>query len=967
ISEVICLHTYLETAPRSTDLASLPNNKAIFQGTQTVHCSKETHTMLRRFLRSSASEDDGTTANNVAAGRTSVVSEGEASAATATSRVSNTLSTASFLETVTGAMGGHQRATSTGSAGPSTSFKAHEKLKDVVANTMKVEELMNFDACVEAADSQASTSTGRMDPSTALMDPSVLVSAEGEMLIIPHHQHEEFEVSKSSSPETEEQTFQRAAKAFWKNSQVDELGEEYQSAVFLGHDLHHNGDKALNGFSAKGWSPAAASLSLKQTTDAMENLEKCVETLVQCKRSMASTEQKFADKLNAAVVDAPQLKEKQIKSYQKFLKNTFPEEKRLEISSGRVGPLSSSGSTVQVAMVALQMYYAATTELDMEVASSLTHPDGGLTKLQKARGIAEERVKNRQIALQEMLRRSKAMEEQLISCKDEAKRKWDQVHATEMKVTQLVEEKRMERNRLREHQRLQQIKEGVSQDSSAKTSEIWDIVNAATAEMDGFAPMDIPQLPMQRSLSHDSADNKSGDEGSEDLESTQKALEARMEMEEMRYELEEELGLPYLRREAMSAEEAVENVANSLLSVLSNYDTCRRSARLAAETCLVSIGEAQAACIRSIVQMERASINERLQQLEELENAANEIDVRADMRQYIATDKSLPGGPSFLGDDEDGGVASALAVLNDHTDGDMAAEANRERALSRSERSGSEADEDLDDASVTPEFLELSVEVFFQNSPLYLSTSTVNEKKKKALEEFETTVSKLCQVGNDKSNKSRSRRSTICYTINAKRSSHSQIHSQQQFDGLCKVFTAVLNGCATDYRGVTNAKVLMNLSQHFYFQGENSNDDSLPKTYVKNRIMGHRMWEKDEFWDSALNQAVGESLTHSGVMANFERASSKIVTTTNKKRSEWTQTHKTRWHDLSIKERYEAASQVHAVVFAQLGAMSHTMMEFGCGLERTSAFVRRMSIQNRLPMSQRTGLLRHLIQSGKEN
>jgi hypothetical protein len=917
--------------------------------------------MLRRFLRSSAStiEDDN---SNGATRASATTSEGEASTTTATNtaRVS---STSSFLESVTVAMN-QQRASS---SGPSTSWKAHEKLKDVLANTMKVEELMNFDGCVEAADAQASTSTGRLDPLTGLVDPSVLVSTEGELLIIPHQHDEELEQANSSSTETEEQKFQRAAKAFWHNSQVDELGEEYHSAVFLGHDLHHNGDKILNGFSAKGWSPAAASLALKQSTDAMATLESCVDTLVQSKRAMAAIEQKIADKLTAAVVDAPQLTEKQIKIYQKFLKNTFPEEKRLEIPSGRVGPLSSSGATVQVAMAALQMYYSATTELDMELSSSLTHPDGALTKLRRAKAVAEERVKNRQIALQEMLRRSKAMEVELITCKEEAKKKWDQVHATEMKVTELVEERRMERNRLRERQRLQQIKEDVSQDSSTNTSEIWDIVNAAAAEMDegSFAPMDIPQLPLQRTFSHDSTD-KSGDEGSEDLESTQKSLESRLEMEELRYELEEELGLPYLRREAMSAEEAVENVANSLLSVLSNYDTCRRSARLAAETCLVSAGEAQAACIRSIVQMERASINERLLQLEELENAAKEIDIRADMQQYIATDKTLPGGPSFLGDDEDGGVASALAVLNDHTDGDMAAEANRERALSRSDGSMAESEENSDDDSVTPEFLEECVEIFFHNNPLYKSTAPASEKKTKVTHDFEATVAKLCKVGSDKSYKSRSRRSTICYTINAKRSSHTKIQSKLQFDGLCKVFTAVLDGCSTDNRSVTNAKVLMNLSQHFYCQDENQSDGEIPQIYIQSHIMSHPMWEKDEFWDSALNQAVGESLTHSGVMANFERASSKIVTTTNKKRSEWTQTHKTRWHDLSIKERYEAASQVHAVVFAQLGAMSHTMMEYGCGLQRTSSFVRRMSIQNRLPMSQRTGLLRHLIQSGKE-
>ena len=110
--------------------------------------------------------------------------------------------------------------------------------------------------------------------------------------------------------------------------------------------------------------------------------------------------------------------------------------------------------------------------------------------------------------------------------------------------------------------------------------------------------------------------------------------------------------------------------------------------------------------------------------------------------------------------------------------------------------------------------------------------------------------------------------------------------------------------------------------------------------------------------DEALSQQITESLTHSGVMTNFER---QRESTDFRRKSEWTQTRKTKWYDLSFKERNEAASQVHAVVFAQLGALAHSMIELGCGLERSCAFVRRMSIRNQLPSSQRTMLLLHLM------
>jgi hypothetical protein len=128
-------------------------------------------------------------------------------------------------------------------------------------------------------------------------------------------------------------------------------------------------------------------------------------------------------------------------------------------------------------------------------------------------------------------------------------------------------------------------------------------------------------------------------------------------------------------------------------------------------------------------------------------------------------------------------------------------------------------------------------------------------------------------------------------------------------------------------------------------------------------LIGHPLWEEDEFWDQALYQCVAESLTHSGVMQNYERASSRQGK--NSGNSEWSQQKKLLWHDLNHAERSEAATQVHAVVFAQLGALAHSMMEFGCGTKRACAFVRRMCVRNQLPISQRSMLLSHLM--GKKN
>jgi hypothetical protein len=42
--------------------------------------------------------------------------------------------------------------------------------------------------------------------------------------------------------------------------------------------------------------------------------------------------------------------------------------------------------------------------------------------------------------------------------------------------------------------------------------------------------------------------------------------------------------------------------------------------------------------------------------------------------------------------------------------------------------------------------------------------------------------------------------------------------------------------------------------------------------------------------------------------------------------------------------------------------LSHSMIEFGCGLEQSCALVRRMAVQNQLPVSQRAMLLEHLVE-----
>ena len=117
----------------------------------------------------------------------------------------------------------------------------------------------------------------------------------------------------------------------------------------------------------------------------------------------------------------------------------------------------------------------------------------------------------------------------------------------------------------------------------------------------------------------------------------------------------------------------------------------------------------------------------------------------------------------------------------------------------------------------------------------------------------------LCKTGNDKSSAGRSPRSTICYALNAKRSSNARIPTAIQFDGICRVFEALLNGCTTEHdSGVSIAKMCMMLSQTFYLDelrpiGDDDADDANDasresRVYVKSRLHNHSLWENDTFW-----------------------------------------------------------------------------------------------------------------------
>jgi len=620
----------------------------------------------------------------------------------------------------------------------------------------------------------------------------------------------------------------------------------------------------------------------------------------------------------------------------------------------QAGPLLFPGSSLHEAFVAMDQYHSKVAQGDARRwrKASLTtgglpsNDDGALPSVQQAAKRAGERAARREKGIMDMQLILAEAELILKTRKDGTKKLWFQVHKGEAEVNRRLEEMTRERSRQREHTRRKEENErqaaisGGTLESTVTQQEIWELVNQAAADMDGmsFAPTGLPAPkstgPIDKSITPQKSTNSS------DKHSPGHSL--LVDANDARERIEDELGLNRIRIAAVEAEEDIKDTAGALLNVLSVNDTTKRSACIAAEACLLSSATAQANCLRSLVKIERASIAERLQLIERLEQKINAINVRKDLNKFIEHDKAkVPLGSTRTGEDDDGGIASALAVLNSHSEGISGVGVAGNAEMSSFSGWG---DDDVMDEIVDREALEAGVEELFTRG------KTVDSKKLGA------SVQILVKAVGEKSVRARSYRASTCYAINQHRGRNTKIYHEEQFEGLCQVLDSLLTGCDRESADVASAKMIMMLAQTFYITRETGGEGSeakVKRSYPNEKICNHSIWSDEDFWVQALFQCVTESLSQSGVILRVRVKKSESP-------------RKMKWHDLSLDERAEAASQVHAVIFAQLGALAHSMIEFGCTVEQAIAFVRRLSVRHQLPLSQRTMLLSHLTQnSGK--
>jgi hypothetical protein len=353
-------------------------------------------------------------------------------------------------------------------------------------------------------------------------------------------------------------------------------------------------------------------------------------------------------------------------------------------------------------------------------------------------------------------------------------------------------------------------------DPNVSEADIWEMVKGVTSMEDFEHTGYSPQVPRKSPTKNPGAEN----------DSMLKQVAALSLSPTSRSEIEKLSDIHDMRTAAIAADELVEDAAGSLLNVMSKQDTTMRSARVASEACLLSECNAAHDCLRSLVAIERAALEKRTQKLKALEAAVEAIDVRKDIDSYIQKDKLTVGGSSRARDDDDGGIAAALAVLNSHGDGtNDNNRSNIERPICF--RGWSEGGDSGGDDEIDPDYVGDTVRSLFKDD-----TATVNDGGK-SNEEGNDAVSRVCGALMSKSYLGHTGRQAVLYELNNQRSIKTEVKDIYKFNALCQIFNAFLSGCGSDGLDVSNTKMLMILSQTFYFE---------------NKISGHRVWTEDDFW-----------------------------------------------------------------------------------------------------------------------
>lgn len=783
------------------------------------------------------------------------------------------------------------------------------------------------------------------------------------------------------------------------------LSEEYESAVITGNDLTPNGDYDSNGFSATGWDMDAATVALSSSRDVLAGMSNFLETLATCRKQEAICVRAAVETLGDVRVQLERryyerrrmgpmvLSETKLSAAIEAMEEYYVQSSDCELERWKMACSSSCSSSPLQARTSSsveprnELHYSNDNErvdINYDANCGRRKPSeliyGMLPQLQTATTKATSRTLEREHALSDM--RSKLLECETILREQKvwASSQWKRVAEEESNIDRLYAIKKMEQHEFYEGQRrkklLQEEEEGDGVEGASSSvhhstnevsdirieeeeplsKEVWMMVQNVTTSMEDFGHTGYSPKARTRKAGESSSNSEISSQRRREQQLLHQQSSSTPSKIITRADVERESEIQDLKMVAQAADEAVEDAAGKLLNTMSKGDTTLRSARLAAESCLLSECNAARNCLRSLVAVERASLQDRLRQLDILEKAVNEIDVRKDIDNYIKSDKAISGGWSRDGEEDGGGIAAALAVLNSH--GENSVNANSPRKYRNIERPsyfegwaepGGDGEAEGDDDEVEPEIFGEVINMLFGDCPTRDSVAGFSDeqcigsggsKDNPTRHNLPPNDSKIETASNAlRAKQGSNHRKSILYELNNQRSKKTWVEGRANFDALCRLFDAFLSGCGREPSDVSNAMMLMILSQTFYIEdrtcdegnnhgkvcddGSSTRRDRKSRIYVKSTICHHEIWNDEDFWDQAVYQCVSESLSKSGVLMNYVK-----LATDDENYITGRQPRCIKWHDLSPDEYAVAATQVHSVLFAQLGTLSREYRDF---------------------------------------
>ena len=143
-------------------------------------------------------------------------------------------------------------------------------------------------ASIHNDDTNGSTTTNMNSGVGVISDCSVLVSPDGALLFTTPQTNDTDLCSSNNTNGHDNNN-----KYPWTNISNENrdgviLNDEYESAIICGNDLHPTGDYASNGFTARGWDCDAATAALRSSCEVLTMMERFVEELALSRKEEAA-------------------------------------------------------------------------------------------------------------------------------------------------------------------------------------------------------------------------------------------------------------------------------------------------------------------------------------------------------------------------------------------------------------------------------------------------------------------------------------------------------------------------------------------------------------------------------------------------------------------------------------------------------------------------------------------------------